>query len=84
MRSALAVAAATLTKFCSLDFLTGDASELRIDDGLLIVDEQVVHAMPGHHVLPQRHRSMLLDDDRGVTSDGLEPGTELFSVAHCR
>ena len=33
------------------------------------------------HGLPQRHRTVLLDDDRGVTAHGLQPLAELLGVA---
>ena len=36
------------------------------------------------HVLPQRHRAVLLDDDRGVAADGHQPVAELLGVAHRR
>ena len=49
-----------------------------------LVDEQVVQPAAGHHVLPQRHRSVLLDDDGGVAAHGHEPVAELLGVAHCR
>ena len=44
--------------------------------------EQVEQPVADHHVLPQRHRPVLVDDDRGVAAHGDQPVAELLGVAH--
>ena len=39
---------------------------------------------PGEHVLPQRHRAVLVDDDLGAAAHLGEPVAELLRVAHRR
>jgi len=63
--------------------VTGQPDEIRVDDLLVVVDEQVVHARTGHHVLPERDRAVLLDDDLGRTPHRGEPCAELLGVADC-
>ena len=48
------------------------------------VVEQVEQASPDHHVLPQRHRAVLVDDDGGVSAHRLDPSAELLGVADRR
>ena len=43
--------------------------------------EHVVHPRADHHVLPQRHGPVLVDDDRGVAAHGDQPVAELLGVA---
>ena len=51
------------------------------DDGLPVgVDEEVQQLLADDHVLPQRHRPRLGDDDRGLAPHLLEPGPELLGV----
>ncbi len=50
----------------------------------LVAFEQVEQPLADHHVLPQRHRPVLVDDDGGVAAHGLDPATELLGVAHRR
>ena len=47
-----------------------------------LVDEEVVHPLPDHHVLPQRNRPVLGDHHRHVTPDLGEPRAELLRVRH--
>ena len=49
-----------------------------------LVGEEVVHPAADLHVLPQRHRSVLGQDDGRVPADLVEPGAELLGVAHGR
>jgi hypothetical protein len=44
--------------------------------------EQVEHAVADQHVLPQRDRAHLADDDLRVPADGDQPLAELLGVAH--
>ena len=46
--------------------------------------EQVEQSLPDEHVLGQRHRTVFVDDHRGVTADRLDPVAELLGVAHRR
>ena len=67
--------------------VTGDPHELRVHRCTLvirIVDEQVIEAAVDEHVLPQRHRSVLLDHDGGVAANRHQPVAELFGVRHGR
>ena len=56
--------------------------QLGVDPGVLVVGEQVVQPVPGQHVLPQRHRPVLVHDDRGPPADLVQPVAELLGVAH--
>ena len=70
-----------------LDDLVGDpvvGVAVLAEDGAAVVDEQVEQLASDHHVLPQRHRSVLGHDDGGVAADGPQPGTELLGVGHGR
>ena len=49
-----------------------------------LLDEEVEHRLTDHHVLPERHRPVLGDDDLRVTAHLAEPGAELLGVAHGR
>ena len=49
-----------------------------------LLGEQVEHPRADHHVLPQRHRAVLVDHHGGVAAHIDEPLTELFGVAHRR
>ena len=68
------------------------AQQLRVDQQVTpalrrrggAVVEQVEQASPDHHVLPQRHRAVLVDDDGGVSAHRLDPAAELLGVADCR
>ena len=65
-----------------IDVVGGDASVgARLGDA---VDEEVEEVTPDDHVLPQRHRAVLLDDDLGRPADLPEPGPELLGIAHRR
>ena len=44
-------------------------------------DEQVVEVAVGEHVLPERHRPVLVDDHRRAAADLCQPVTELLGVA---
>ena len=46
--------------------------------------EQVVQPGADQHVLPQRHRPVLVDDDRGAAADLRQPVAELLGVADRR
>ena len=48
------------------------------------VVEQVEQPLADHHVLPQRNRSVFVDDDGGVAAHRLDPAAELLGVAHRR
>ncbi len=61
--------------------IPGHALQFRIDHPLLVIGEQVVEAVVGHQLLPQRHRSVLLEHDLRVTAHGRHPGAELLHVA---
>ena len=52
--------------------------------GRRLTSEQVVQPLAHHHVLEQRHRPLLLQDDDGVAADGLQPVAELLGIAHGR
>ncbi len=58
----------------------GQPHQFRVDLTVVIVDEQVVEAAAGQHVLPQRHRPVLVDDDLGAAADLGEPVAELLGV----
>ncbi len=64
--------------------LAGQPDQLGVHRLVSVVDEQVVETVSGHHVLPQRHGSVLLDDDDGVAADRHEPVAELLGVADRR
>ena len=51
---------------------------------LAVVVEQVEQPLADQHVLPQRHRPVLVDDDGGVAAHGLDPAAELLGIAHRR
>ncbi len=55
-----------------------------VDLAVLVVGEQVVQPRPGEHVLPQRDRAVLVDDDLGAAAHLGEPVAELFRVADRR
>ena len=67
------------------------AGEFRIDEmraaggsGLGRIVEEVEESLAHQHVLPQRHRPVLIDHHGGVAAHGLDPAAELFGVAHRR
>ena len=67
------------------------ADQVRVDEVLLArrgllggVVEQVEQPLADQHVLPQRHRPVLVDDDGGVAAHGLDPAAELLGVADRR
>ena len=62
----------------------GHPEQLGVDPGVLVVGEQVVQPVPGQHVLPQRHRPLLVHDDRRAAADLIQPLAELLGVAHRR
>ena len=45
-----------------------------------VIDEEVEQAVVGHHLLPQRNRPMLLEDDLRVPPHSGHPGPELLDV----
>jgi hypothetical protein len=59
-----------------------DAAVRRVGGVERLVDEEVVHPLPDHHVLPQRNRPVLGDHHRHVSPDLREPGAELLRVRH--
>ena len=54
--------------------------QVGVDLAVVIVGEQVVEAAAGHHVLPQRHRPVLVHDDLGAAADLGEPVAEFLGV----
>ncbi len=75
-----------------LVLLAGEPDQVRVDlaasgapaavvGGLL---EEVVHPASGHHVLPERHRTVLGDDHLGVAAHGVQPVAELLRVGDGR
>ena len=62
----------------------GHPEQLGVDPGVLVVGEQVVQPVPGQHVLPQRHRPVLIHDNLGAAADLVQPFAELLGVAHRR
>src|SRR5699024_5425810 len=58
--------------------------DLRRTDVVPLVDEEVVHLAADLHVLPERDRALLRDDDLGAAADLREPVAELLGVAHRR
>jgi hypothetical protein len=49
-----------------------------------VIVEQVEQPLTHEHVLPQRHRPVLVDNHRGVAAHGLDPAAELLGVADRR
>ena len=49
-----------------------------------VVVEQVEESLAHQHVLPQRHRAVLVDHHGGVTAHRLDPAAELLGVADRR
>jgi hypothetical protein len=70
--------------------VVGAADQVRVDHqaarGLVVglVLEQVHQAAGHHHVLPQRHRAVLVHHDRGVAAHLHQPLAELLGVADRR
>ena len=58
----------------------GQPDQVGVDLAVVVVGEQVVEAAAGHHVLPQRHRPVLVDDDLGAAADLGQPVAELLGV----
>ena len=58
--------------------------DLQLAVGTRVEREQVEQPVADHHVLPQRHRPVLVDDDAGVAAHGDQPVAELLGVAHRR
>ena len=58
----------------------GQPDQVGVDLAVVVVGEQVVEAAAGQHVLPQRHRPVLVDDDLGAAADLGEPVAELLGV----
>jgi hypothetical protein len=58
--------------------------QLRVDFAVVVVGEQVIQPPAGEHVLPQRYRAVLVDDDVGAAAYLGEPVAELLGVAHRR
>ena len=55
--------------------------QLRVDPGAGRIGEQVVQPGADHHVLPQRHRAVLVHDDRDPAAHAVQPVAELLGVA---
>ncbi len=68
----------------SLDssLVSTDPKEGRIDFSLLVIDKEIKKSMLHRKVLPERHRTMLLDNDVRVTANCLEPLAELLGIAY--
>lgn len=65
--------------------LLGLAQHLGVDPRVrLVALEQVEHLVAHQHVLPQRHRPVLVDDDRRVPAHLDQPLAELLGVADRR
>ena len=58
--------------------------EVRVDLAVRIVGKQVIQPPAREHVLPQRDRAVLVDDDLGAAAHLGEPVAELLGVAHGR
>ena len=58
--------------------------QVRVDLPAAVVGEQVVQPSVHEHVLPQRDRAVLVDDDLGAAAHLLEPVAELLGVADRR
>ena len=58
--------------------------EVRVDLAVAVVGEQVVQPSARQHVLPQRDRTVLVDDDLGAAAHLGEPVAELLGVADRR
>ena len=54
--------------------------QVGVDLAVVVVGEQVVEPAAGHHVLPERHRPVLVHDDLGAAADLGEPVAELLGV----
>ena len=61
---------------------TSAGSTTSSPSALVGLAEHVEQPGADHHVLPQRHRPVLVDDDRGVAAHGDQPVAELLGVAH--
>jgi hypothetical protein len=83
-RSTLTPGRAVGRKFGGPLLVPGQAHQLGVDTQSFRLDIQVVQSFADEYVLPQRHRSVLLDDHFGVTSDSPQPITELLRIAHRR
>ena len=81
---ASAAGAATVVDAGAPQVIEGEPPQRRVDLGVFVVDEQVVQAVAGEHVLPQRHGTVLVDDHGGVAAYLLEPLAELLGVADGR
>ncbi len=62
----------------------GHPEQFGVDAGVIVVGEQVIQPVPGQHVLPERHRTPLVDDDRRAAADLIQPLAELLRIAHRR
>ena len=51
---------------------------------MVVVGEQVEQLPTGHHLLPERHRTVLGDHHLGRSANRLDPGAELLGVADRR
>ena len=97
LATAVSLAAGTAGALVDREREGGDALEYGIDlavlsragpvgaHGLAVgVDEQVQQLVTDHHVLPQRHRPGLGDDDLGAAAHLLQPGAELLRIGDGR
>jgi len=64
--------------------LAGEPHQLGVHSRAVVTDPEVVQPAVGHHVLPQRHRPVLLDDDLGRAAHRAQPVAELLRVADGR
>jgi hypothetical protein len=60
----------------------GQPDQFRVDLVVLVVGEQVVQPPAGEHVLPERDRAVLVNDDLGAAAHLGEPVAELLGVAY--
>ena len=60
------------------------AARLARPAGPAVGGEQVIEAAAGQHVLPERHRPVLVDDHRGAAADLGQPVAELLRIADRR
>ena len=58
--------------------------DLRSASALPVRVEQIEHLRADEHVLLERNRPVLVDDDRDLAPDRLNPVTELLGVADRR
>ena len=61
-----------------------EPGQLRVHLAVVVVGEQVVEPAADQHVLPQRHRPVLVDDHVGAAAHLGQPVAELLGVAHRR